>query len=350
MNNRKIDWKTLNIPKVVFGTSGLGNLFVTLEEETKCNLIKEYLNLSKGVPFFDCAGKYGAGLALESLGACLKKLKVKPSAVLISNKLGWLRTPLKTTEPTFEPGVWKDLKFDAIQKISYGGILECFEQGNELLQGYFPQLVSVHDPDEYLSTAKDQKQADHLYEDILNAYKALYELKEKGKVLAIGVGAKDWKTIRRLSKDVPFDWVMIANSMTIKSHPEELLNFMHELESKNVFIINSAVFHSGFLIGGDHLDYKLIRPDSQHAKALFQWRDRFFELCREFKIKPAEACVQFALHAPGVKAIALSTSLPTRMKENLDMVNLELPKEFWIALKSKGLVSENFLTHGTIKE
>ncbi|NTW99443.1 MAG: hypothetical protein HGB35_05860 [Geobacteraceae bacterium] len=49
--------------------------------------------------------------------------------------------------------------------------------------------------------------------------------------------------------DVPLDWVMIANSLTIKNHPPELLRFVTQLHSKGVLIINSAVFHSGHRAG-----------------------------------------------------------------------------------------------------
>lgn len=257
-------------PKLIFGTSGLGNLFVTTDETSKYKVIRECINQSDGVVVFDSAGKYGAGLALETLGTCLNKLKVKNDKVVISNKLGWLRTDLKTEEPSFEPGVWKDLHYDAVQKISYDGILECFEQGNHLLNGYIPQMVSVHDPDEYLGKAKDKNHAEQLYKDILGAYKALRDLKQQGKVKAIGVGAKDWKIIQKISYDVPLDWVMIANSLTLKTHPNELIEFIHELDIKNINVINSAVFHSGFLVGGDYFDYKFIKPGTQYNNALLK--------------------------------------------------------------------------------
>src|SRR4051794_26992839 len=88
----------IDLPPIIFGTSGLGNLFVAVDEEAKCNIIKECIMLSDGSPIFDSAGKYGAGLALEVLGRCLKQLNVKPENVVISNKLGWVRTELKTEE------------------------------------------------------------------------------------------------------------------------------------------------------------------------------------------------------------------------------------------------------------
>lgn len=332
----------LNLPPVIFGTSGLGNLFNALEEQEKLAIVRECVRLSNRKVVFDSAGKYGAGLALETLGKCLKQLGVPVDQVIISNKLAWIRTELKTEEPTFEPGVWKNLKHDAIQKISYEGIIECFEQGNELLGDYIPKMLSVHDPDEYLATAKDEEHEQKLYKDILDAYRALYDLKQQGKAQAIGVGAKDWRVVKRIAGDVALDWVMIANSMTIKSHPQELLDFILEMESKGVHVINSAVFHSGFLVGGDYYDYRKIKRGTPITDALFKWRDDFFEICKQYDVKPAEACVQFALNVPGVKSIALNTTDVKRVKENLEMARVELPAEFWETLYEKGLIEVNF--------
>lgn len=342
MTNNKLKELGLEIPPIIFGTSGLGNLYQALDEDVKRDIVAEGVRHARGAVVFDSAGKYGAGLALESLGRSLKALELKPEEVIISNKLGWVRTELKTAEPTFEPGVWKGLQHDAVQKISYEGILECFEQGNELLSGYVPQLVSVHDPDEYVARAGNEQEADRLYQDILEAYKALEALKTQGRVQAIGVGAKDWRIIERIARDIDLDWVMIANSMTILRHEEELLAFMESLAEKKVAIINSAVFHGGFLIGGEYFDYKLLDPANPEHKAIFQWREKFFALCGEFGIKPAEACVQFSLKAPGVVSIALSTTNPKRVKENIDMAYARIPAEFWQAMKREGLIRHDY--------
>ena len=343
MNPRKKYSKGIGfkIPQIVFGTSGLGNLFVSTSEKEKFTIVKEFINNSSETPMFDSAGKYGAGMALEILGRCLKKLGKKPEDVIISNKLGWLRTELETEEPTFEPGVWKNLKYDAVQKISYDGILECFEQGNELLNGYIPEMVSVHDPDEYLSSARDEGQANDFYEDILDAYEALFDLKRKRKVKSIGVGAKDWKIIERIARDVPLDWVMVANSLTIKNHPSDLLNFIQHLKERNVTVINAAVFHSGFLVGGEYYNYQMIKRGSSYSDSLLRWRDDFLQICRQFQIKPAEACIQFALSVPGVDSLALSAASAEEIREDIEMVYSKVPKEFWKTLIKNGLISEH---------
>ena len=92
------------LPKAIYGTSFMGNLFVETPQKTKLEVIKRVLGC--GVTVFDTAGKYGAGLALEELGRCFKELEVEQESITIINKLGWKRAPLLTSEPTFEPGAW----------------------------------------------------------------------------------------------------------------------------------------------------------------------------------------------------------------------------------------------------
>ncbi|UEG55205.1 aldo/keto reductase [Mucilaginibacter daejeonensis] len=331
---------SITLPKVIFGTSGLGNLYVALPHEEKRAIVKAYIESSPKPAVFDSAGKYGAGQALESLGKCLEDLNVDPADVLISNKLAWVRSELITPEPTFEPGVWKDLKFDAVQKISYEGIMECYEQGNELLGKYHSQYVSVHDPDEYWAAATDNTDREKRYQDVLDAYRALTELKTQGKAQAVGVGAKDWRSIQRIDQDVKLDWVMIANSMTVHSHPDDLLAFMRKLRDQGTVVINSAVFNGGFLTGGDYYNYHLIDKESADGQALYTWRERFYDVCKTHSVEPAAACLQFGLAAPGVKSVALSTSNPKRIPHNIALVDAHIPEQFWQDLLDQHLITE----------
>jgi D-threo-aldose 1-dehydrogenase len=331
----------LQIPPIIFGTSALGNLYAAIEDDIKRDIVSQCFEHVQGPVVFDSAGKYGAGLALEMLGKCLQKLQVNPENVIISNKLGWIQTELKTPEPTFEQGVWHNLKNDAIQNISYDGIITCYEQGNELLGGtYKPQLLSVHDPDEYINQGKTLKEKEKLFNDIIEAYKALSDLKKQGKVKAIGVGSKDWKVILEVSAHIDLDWVMFANSFTIMNHPPELLAFMNKLHSKGIGIINSAVFHGGFLTGSNYYDYKLVTPETDKPK--YQWREMFFTLCQKYNITPSIACVNFGMTPPGVAAISLNTSNPMRVKDNVASVESEVPKEFYEEMVKNNLISKDY--------
>lgn len=333
----------VKIPPIIFGTSALGNLYTALSDETKLEIVEQSFKYVPAPVVFDSAGKYGAGLALEKLGECLEKLHISPSDVIISNKLGWKRTPLMGAEPTFEKGVWMDLKNDAAQDISYEGILHCYEQGNQLLgKGYSTQLASVHDPDEYLNGAQSSKEREKRFAEIVDAYKALAELKKNGSVKAIGVGSKSWRVIEEIAKEVSLDWVMFANSMTIMHHPQELLDFMSSLHRQKISIVNSAVFHAGFLIGGKFFDYRLIQPDTEENSRIFKWREDFFALCDKHQISPAVACVSFATTAPGVVSIALNTSNPKHIKGNVESVTTTVPPEFWEDMKKKNLIANDY--------
>jgi D-threo-aldose 1-dehydrogenase len=147
--------------------------------------------------------------------------------------------------------------------------MSCWEEN--ILPIWSPCMI----PDEYLLAAKDPADRDHRWMEVLESYRALFDLKSKGKVQAVGIGSKDWTIIRELYKQVPFDWVMLANSFTLFSHPREILEFMDRLEADGVGIINSAVFHGGFLTGGDKFDYREVDPSTKMGKFLHDWRERF---------------------------------------------------------------------------
>lgn len=333
----------LTVPQVIYGTSYLGNLYTALLPAEKLALMEKWFECTEKPVVIDTAGKYGAGLALEVIGEGLAKLEIDPEDVVISNKLGWYRVPLTSDEPTFEPGAWVDLQNDCIQTFGYEAILKCFNQGNELLGAtYRSEVVSIHDPDEYLLTARDQEDRDQRLLEILESYRALFDLKKDGKVKAVGIGSKDWTIIRELYEHVPFDWVMIANSFTIFSHPEEILDFMDRLDANGVGIINSAVFHGGFLTGGDKFDYQDVNPDSAKGQKLFAWRDSFNSLCSSYSVKPGDACLHFGISHPAIVSIALNTSKPEKMNRNVEILHKEIPGDFWQAMKEGGLIDSGY--------
>lgn len=340
-HHRPLGKTGLNVPPIIFGTSCLGNLYEVVADETKLAIVREILRHSPLPAVMDSAGKYGAGLALEVIGNSLCKLGASASQVILSNKLGWYRVPLQGPEPTFERGVWAGINHDAESRISYEGILQCYEQGNKLLgAGFATQLVSVHDPDEYLAAAKTPAERQRRFEDVLGAYRALFELKSRGAVKAIGIGSKDWRVIREISEHVALDWVMFACSLTVYSHPPELLDFIAHLHSRGVGMINSAVFHAGFLTGGTWFDYR--KPDPVKEAPLFTWRDKFLAVCKKHSVKPADVCVQFGLAIPGVVAVALNTGKPERIKDNVASATNPIPGALWRELKNEGLLARNF--------
>ena len=341
---------------IVFGTSCLGNLYREIPFETKVEIAAEWFKAFDH-PVIDSAGKYGAGLSLECIGKALKSLGKEAGDLTISVKLGWRRSRrlYPGEEPTFEPGAWKGLEYDALQDISYDGILRCYEEAKELLGVYPINLVSVHDPDEYLFHAeaprdrgiprarraakraqcgvrRDKNALCDLslsapLREIKDAYGALFELKARGEVKAVGVGAKDWRAIEMLWREgVRFDWAMFACQPTLLVHPSELISFVNELKAAGVTLIDSAVFNGGFLLGSDMLDYR--KADPEKDAAAFAFREHYLELCRCYGLDPAVPAVQYAYRL-GFDSVALNTSSPKRIRQNASYASALVPDGFW---------------------
>lgn len=342
MTHQKFGNTDLTMPRVVFGATCLGNLFVAMTDKQKLELIREWFTQIPKPVAIDTAGKYGAGLSLEVLGRELAKLNINPDEVILSNKLAWRRTPLKGNEPTFEPGVWVDLKHDAVQDISHDGILRCHEDGCQMLGEYRPKLVSVHDPDEYLAAATNTEDRHRRLNDICSAYQALEQLRDAGEVSGVGIGAKDWRIIQELDGHCHFDWVMMANSFTIMHHPPELLDFITSLHHRNIALINSAVTHGGFLVGGKFLDYREINPNDEHDAKCLQWRQQFTEACQLFEVSTYDVAVAFGNSHPAVTSVALSTSRADRVASMVAAVTEQPDQRIWEELRTRRLISPDY--------
>ncbi len=332
------------LPRVLIGTSALGNLYQVMPDGRRAALVRAAL--AQATPehpvCFDSAGKYGAGLSLETLGRHLREQRADPRSVRISVKLGWRRAPLTTPEPTFEPGAWAGLQHDAVQDISGDGIRRCADEADALLGApWTPDHLSVHDPDEYLAAAADPADADRRWDDVRAAYRTLDGIRRQ-RGTAIGIGAKDDAVIARVAEVVPLDWAMLACVLTIHRHDARVLAVVESLRRGGVPVIASAVFNAGFLTGGAWYDYRRIDLADPADQGLVGWRERFLAACRRFDVPPSAACVRFVLAIPGVVSVALNATTPERIAANQALTEADIPAPFWTALKDAGVIDRAF--------
>jgi D-threo-aldose 1-dehydrogenase len=339
----------LRVPPIVFGSGALGDRCRTIPDQTKREICVEWFRHVEPPIVIDTAGRHGAGLALETIGRALERLEIGRDELIIINRLGWTggHPTFETTAPQPDPLPRGEgnprTRSEAVQRIGYDGMMRCWEECCRLLGGgYCPTLVSVDDPDQYLAAATSPADRDRRFQDLVDAYRALGELKRDGKVVGVGAGASDWRVIREIDSVIELDWVVLSGSLTIMRHPPEVLKLLYDLAERQVAVINSGLFHGGFLTGGRSFGGRAVRPDDQADRPLLAWRKSFVALCEGHGITPVDACVQFGLSAPGVVAVLLDTSHPDRVAANVAAAARQIPSVFWESMKEEGLLDEGY--------
>jgi D-threo-aldose 1-dehydrogenase len=280
----------IDVPPIVFGTAALANVPDAIPEQRKLEICGEWFRQVEPPVFVDVACDQDNGLGLEVLARTLRRLDVASEDVRIHLTVESRR------------------------------VVESWERGCQLLgSDYRPKLLSVCDA-------------------APEPWRAVGELKQSGEVRGVGLVSYDFCAIPRL--EPPADWLVLSAGLSLMHHPADLLEFMAGLAGRQTPIIVSDVFAGGFLIGGNRLHGRAIDANDPANRSALAWRTSFAALCHGHGVTPAQACIQFALSAPGVVAVRLDASHPDRVRENVESVVRKVPDAFWAAMKEEGLLGE----------
>ncbi|MEX0612281.1 MAG: aldo/keto reductase [Pirellulales bacterium] len=292
----------LRVPPILFGSCALGNVRRVIPEQTKLEICGDWFRHVAPPVFIETSNQHGDGMALKGLRRALRRLEIAPEEMVIAAKLGWKNGRINRDTVL---AAWNET---------------CQPLGDD----YRPQLIAID------------------VSDFLEAHSALEELKAAGTVAGIGAVAQDWRLLKDLVAAINLDWVQLAGSFTVMRHPPELRQFMSDLAERRIAIINSAVFHGGFLVGASQFNNRAVNVNDPADSSLLAWRKAFTALCHGHSVRLSHACIQFALSAPGVVAVALDTSRPNRVAENVESVVTKVPDAFWLAMKEERLLEEDY--------
>jgi len=310
----------LVVPPIQFGTMVLGNVQRVIPEQTKFAICGEWFRQVASPVFIETSRGYGAGAEIELVSRVFRRLDIASEEVVICAELG---------VPEERP--------------DYDSNIRDWEESRRLLGSrYAPQLVSMHDPDDFLSSAKSPDEAASRFNEVLEAYRALCDLKATGKVAGIGIRTKNWRRAQEIDATVDLDWVTLLGCCTVMHHPSDVLEFMAKLTERGIAIVQTGVFQCDFLVGGTRFDGRVVNSEDSADRGHFAWRKAFVALCQGHGISPAHACIQFALSAPGVVAVAINSSQPDRVVQNCESVSTKVPPKFWDSLREEGLLDERY--------
>jgi D-threo-aldose 1-dehydrogenase len=297
------------LPRVGLGTAPLGGMFGDVDDEAAAATI--VAAVAHGWTFVDTAPLYGHGLSERRVGAALAS--VRRDDVVLSTKVGRLVRAVAEREPDdiFTGAPPGTATFD----FTTAGVRRSLDESLERLQQDAVDIALLHDPEAHLDLALDE------------GVRALLDLREAGKVGAIGVGTNFVETAARFVKESPVDVVLIAGRVTLLDHSAEA-DLLPRCADLGVRVVAGGVFNSGALAdpASGHFAYGEI-PASVRARLA-----RLAEACARFDVPLAAAAIQHPLRHPAVTSIVVGCRSPEEIEADASLLAVPVPDDLWSEL------------------
>ncbi|MFF0338450.1 aldo/keto reductase [Kribbella sp. NPDC004875] len=306
----------LRVSELGLGLASIGGMFAAVPQQQAVATIDRAWEL--GVRLFDTAPVYGYGLSEQRAGLALRG-RPRGEFVLCS-KVGRLIEPggpdLQPIWAEPPPGIGPRLDY------SYAATIRSFEASLERMGIDRIDVLHIHDPDLDFPTASTE------------AFRALAELRGRGTIRAISLGVNHAEVAARFLRatgvDGP-DCILLAGRYTLldQTGADELLPLCEQL---GVAVLAAGVFQGGVLT--ETAD-GVPRGYARAPREILERIDRLRALCREYGVPLLAAAVQFPLRHPAVPAVVVGARTPREIAEVAAWHELEIPPEFWAALRSR---------------
>jgi D-threo-aldose 1-dehydrogenase len=166
-------------------------------------------------------------------------------------------------------------------------------------------------------------------------YRALSELREAGKISAIGAGVNTWQICERLLGEAEFDGFLLAGRYTLLEQ-DPLDSFLPLCIKRDVGIILGGPYNSGILatgaIEGARYDYA---PAPEHILSRVR---KLGEVCAAHDTPLIAAALQFPLGHEAVKTVIPGASTPDEVRQNVAIFETLIPQALWSDLKGESLI------------
>ncbi len=289
----------LMVPRICFGTSGLGSMPDTygyaVDEERAKATVRAVLDSS--APFIDTSRNYGMGRSEERIGMVIRERGGLPEGAVISTKLD------RDTD--------NDNRFDAARA------RRSLETSLKVLNLDRFHILHLHDP-EYVSDLSEVTGP-------RGAISELFKIKEEGLCDAVGLAAGRVDIMMPLLRDWDFDVIITHNRFTLANRNAE--EMMDLAQSRGTAVLNAAPYAGGVLAKGSD-SYKRYAYSPASPEMLDPIR-RIEEICSRHDVPPGAAALQFSMRDPRVASTICGVTKPERVKETLDWAAWPIPEAAW---------------------
>lgn len=313
---RQIGQTQTRVTSVAFGGASIGNLYQEATDAQASAVLQAAW--ADGIRYFDTAPHYGRGRSEQRMGAFLNG---KPrDSFVISTKVGRVLSDgaqLAEADSYINP-LPNDVRYD----YSGDGIEAALEGSRSRLGTSYIDIVYVHD----IGTATHgDSNAAHIQAFLGDGYARLIQLKEQGKIGAIGLGVNENEVCIEILKDHPLDVILLAGRLTLldRSAEDELVPMC---AASGTSLVLGGVFNSGILatgpIAGATYNYAPASDDILAAVGDLQANAEYLG------IPLATAALQFAKRHPLAKSVLIGTAEASMLARNLEALKDAPPEGF----------------------
>jgi D-threo-aldose 1-dehydrogenase len=186
-------------------------------------------------------------------------------------------------------------------------------------------ILYMHDPDNHYEQALTQ------------ALPVLIELREQGRVKAIGAGMNQWEMELQFAREGQCDCFLLAGRYTLLDQTA-LPEFLPYCVEQHISVIAGGPYNSGILAVGPR------------AGATFNYRaasaemldkaQRINAVCARYQVPLKAAALQFILAHPAIASVIPGARSVAEVEDNVRMVEWSIPAGLWAELKQAGLIAE----------
>jgi len=310
----------LQVTQMGLGCAALGGLYGFIPDEQAHAVVQQALDL--GLNLFDTAPLYGSGRSEQRVGDVLRH--VPRDSFVLCTKVGRVLDPVEPGDEDRGMEIFENPPpFKPVFDFSRDGVMRSFEESLQRLQLDRIDVLHIHDPDDY-------------YEDaIRGTYPAIAELREQGLISGVSAGMNQWEMLADFARDGDFDCFLLAGrySLLEQESLDELLPLCAE---KDIGILAGGTYNSGILAKGAGEGAKFNYADA--PQDVIEKARRLEQVSARHQVDMKAAASQFALAHPVVTAIIPGTRRPERVTENFELLQVEIPADYWAELKAEGLV------------
>lgn len=288
----------LEVTKICFGTSGLGNMPDTygyaVDEEQARQTVQTIFDGPAN--FIDSARNYGSGRSEQRVGDVIRERGGLPDGFVVSTKLDRDMTTLR---------------FDA------GRARRSLEESLEALGLSRVGLLHLHDPEHAASVTEITGPG--------GALEALFQMKEEGLADAVGLAAGNVDIMMPLLADYDFDALITHNRFTLTNRNAEPM--MDQAVKKGIAVLNAAPYAGGVLAKG-----VANFPRYVYQKASSEMLDparRIEEICARHGVPTGAAALQFSMRDPRVTSTICGVSKPERVQQTYEWAAWPTQPELW---------------------